>query len=124
MYIPTGLVLVLVLWLLTKNDTRPLPGWLCALGLVAFAVYAPEAALLFLALAAVVAVPFLLVLGGIGALCGLSWLANALPDWRIFRAPAPKPELAHPIAVRSDLVAIPLLLGLAAAVIWLCARAA
>jgi hypothetical protein len=84
--------------------------------LVYLSLHAPGLFAVFLGLGALwllYAVPVALGLG-------LSAFVNALPDWRWLREPAPKPapEIG-PLATRSDLLAVPCLLGVAALVVWL-----
>ena len=92
MYIPTGLAIVLVLWFLTDGDKRPLPGWLCAIGLIAFAGYNPGMSLVFLAIAAVILVPLGLFFLYAAGMHLLEKGAKAMPDCWLFDGPLPQAE--------------------------------
>lgn len=89
MYVPAGLLFVLALFFFMVHDNRPLPGWLCTIGLIAFAVYAPGAALIVGALLALILVPVGLFFLYAGTMHLLEKGAKALPNCWLFDGPTP-----------------------------------
>ena len=101
MYIPTIFVILFLAWMLTDGGKHSISGWWCAIGFVACAIYAPESALIVLAIVAVIMLPIGLFFVYAGALRLLEKGAKALPACWLFDGSAGAPA-ATPQRVTKD----------------------
>jgi hypothetical protein len=101
MYVPTIFVALFIAWMLTDGGKHSLSGWWCAIGFGACAIYAPESALIVLAILAVILLPIGLFFLYATAMHLVEKGAKALPACWLFDG-AEGPPVATPKLLKND----------------------